>query len=274
MAEPRLQPLPFTEAIQALKARDRERLPSGHWSSVWEAEHAVAFTVARSSGFDILSDIHESLTKALSEGTTFETWKKDITPVLQAKGWWGKREIDGELVQLGSPRRLATIFQVNMRVSYMAGKWEQIQRLKDRRPWLRYVAVLDERTRANHRSLHGTVLPVDHPFWDSHFPPNGWRCRCTVEQLSDRDLARYGYRPTDPPPPVRLATWRRPATGDIVVTPRGIDPGWGHNVGRARETAMTALQKLETVPPVIAARAPAALPNLLPAAAGEFRTWA
>ena len=43
---------------------------------------------------------------------------------------------------------------------------------------LRYVAVLDARTRPEHRAWHGLILPIDHPLWDTHYPPNGWGCRC------------------------------------------------------------------------------------------------
>lgn len=272
MAEVKLQALPFDEAIDALKARGDNPLPSGRWQEVWQEEHAVAFTVARSAGFDILSDIHESLTKALSEGTTFAQFKKDIAPTLQAKGWWGKKIVDGEVVQLGSPHRLATIFHVNMRTAYMTGRWEQIQRLKARRPWLRYVAVQDERTRQDHKGWHGTVLPIDDPWWSTHYPPNGWRCRCTVQQLSDRDLKRYGYTVSDGQPPGGTKAWRNPVTGDVVDVPEGIDPGWAHNVGRAREVGMQAMAKVDRLP----APAGAVAARTLPAddVRREFAGWA
>lgn len=35
------------------------------------------------------------------------------------------------------------------------------------------------------------VMPVDDPWWLTQFPP-GWNCRCHVQSLSERDLARYG----------------------------------------------------------------------------------
>lgn len=271
VSEPRLKPLPFDEAIGALGDRRRELLPSGHWAETWQDAHSVAFTVARSAGFDILGDLHDSLVEALRTGQTFEAWSKDITPKLQAKGWWGKQVVDGEEVQLGSPRRLRTIFDVNMRTSAAAGRWEQIQRLKDRRPWLRYVAVLDERTRASHRRFHGTVLPVDHPWWQTFYPPNGWRCRCTVMQLSDRDLKRYGYEPTETPPTPPMTPWRNPVTGDQVEVPAGVDPGWAYNVGIARHTALHALAKVDALPAPAGARAAAVIDR--DQVASEFGAW-
>jgi uncharacterized protein with gpF-like domain len=33
---------------------------------------------------------------------------------------------------------------------------------------------MDGRTRPMHAAWHNTVLPFDHPFWKTHYPPNGW----------------------------------------------------------------------------------------------------
>jgi len=214
------------------------------WRDVWQHEHARAFTVAKAMRIDILEDIRGAVDAAIKGGLTPRQFKKNLTPILQAKGWWGKQEmadpLSGELrkVQLGSPRRLQTIFDVNMRTSYAAGKWQGIQRLKDRRPYLRYVAVMDGRTRPQHRAWHGTVLPVDHAFWKTHYPPNGWRCRCTVQQLSKRDLQRFGHK-LSPDPAVQTRKWGNPRTGEIHDVPVGIDAGFDYNVGIAPNRAFT-----------------------------------
>ncbi|MCX7366772.1 MAG: phage minor head protein [Alphaproteobacteria bacterium] len=159
-----LKPLPFREAIAALGRRTGNLKPSDRWTDRMHDEHAGEFTVARSLGYDILGDIEAAMNKALAEGTTLADFSKTLTPVLKAKGWWGKVESDdGTVVQLGSQRRLETIFNTNMRTSYAAGRWEQIQRTKADLPYLMYSAVLDKRTRPAHRSWHGTVLHVDDP---------------------------------------------------------------------------------------------------------------
>jgi SPP1 gp7 family putative phage head morphogenesis protein len=279
MAPPvaQLKPLPFSEAIAAFRRRTDNPQASDRWASVWQDEHSAQFTVARSIGYDILGDIGDAMDSAIAGGSTYADFAKQLAPVLKAKGWWGKIERpDGEQVQLGSYRRLTTIFNTNMRVSYAAGRWEQIQRSKATLPYLMYSAVLDSRTRPAHRAWHGTVLPVDHPWWLAHYPPCGWNCRCSVIQLTESAARKRGITQTPPSGPPRQ--WFNPTTGERVQVPYGIDPGWGYNVGVAAEKVRFAEQaaqqmadKLVAVPPEVAARP---MPDAVTRAiAEEYATW-
>jgi SPP1 gp7 family putative phage head morphogenesis protein len=67
----------------------------------------------------------------------------------------------------------------------MAAEWQHIQETKDIYPYLKYVAVMDKRTRPEHAALNGIVRKVDDDFWKTHYPPNGWNCRCTAEPLAE-----------------------------------------------------------------------------------------
>lgn len=241
-----LVPLLPADAIRALERRGRRLDPSFSWQDAWQEEHAAMFTVAKSAGFDILTDIHAALERALKEGRTFRDFSKEILPVLQAKGWWGRQLVEdpatGERVpaQLGSARRLQTIFDVNMRVSYAAGHWAGFERNKAARPFLRYVALLDDRTRPAHRARHNLVLPVDHPYWETWAPPCGWNCRCTLQSLSQRDvdrLLRAGEALRFEPPDETYRSFTNRRTGEITRVPDGIDPGWAYNPGKAGTTA-------------------------------------
>lgn len=237
-----IKALPPKDAIAALFERGQRLDPTFSWLDVWQDTHASMFTVAKSAGFDVLRDIHEALLKALSEGTTFRDFARDLTPILQEKGWWGRQPAydpdTGEMAwsQLGSVRRLRTIFDANMRVSYAAGHWASFERNKVERPFLRYVAILDDATRPTHRARHNLVLPVDHPYWNLWAPPCGWNCRCTLQQLSQRDIDRLvarGEQLIFVPPADTFRTFVNKRTGEVSTVPDGIDPGWAYNPGKA-----------------------------------------
>ncbi|MEY9717865.1 SPP1 gp7 family putative phage head morphogenesis protein [Sinorhizobium fredii] len=242
MATAQLIPLPPEDAIRVLLARGRRPSPTFAWQDAYAAHHAAMFTVAKSAGFDILQDIFNTLSKALQEGRTLRDFARELTPVLQAKGWWGRQMVTDPLTgeqqpaQLGSLRRLETIFNANMRVSYAAGHWANFERNKRARPFLRYVAIRDDRTRPEHLRRHNLVLPVDHPYWDVWAPPCGWNCRCTLQSLSQRDIDQLQAEREElrfEPPVDELKSWVNKRTGEVHDIPVGIDPGWNYNPGRA-----------------------------------------
>lgn len=274
--------IPFEEAVDALRRRGTNLFPSDHWAEVWQEQHQAGFTVARSAGFDILKDIHTELMKAMESGTTFTDFKHNLVPILQKKGWWGKTivtdPVSGEkkTVQLGSIRRLQTIFDVNMRVSFAQGRWEQQQSVKEDFPYLRYEGILDSRIRPLHRSWHGTILPMDHPWWKTHYPPNGWRCRCDAVAISEDDLEENSWQVTDVPADGAPVTWVNPATGEVMEVPAGIDPGWAYNPGntdQAAHLAKLAMDKLVDLPPHIGAAAVAKLAFAFPQVEREITEW-
>ncbi len=243
-----LRPVPPEAAIAYFRRKGLK--PSFDWRDVWQQEHARVFTVAKGMQLDVLQAIRDQVDRAIADGITFDEFRKTLTPQLQEQGWWGRQPMtDPETgiereVQLGSPRRLQIIFDTNLRTAYSAEKWDTAQRLKERRPYLRYVAVMDSRTRAEHAAWHGTILPVDDPWWDTHFPPNGWNCRCTMMQLADRDLERNGWEVDDKPPPVEYRDWVNKRTGQVERVPQGIDPGFGYNPGAAALDARDATRAL------------------------------
>ena len=65
--------------------------------------------------------------------------------------------------------------------SQSAANWAKIN--PEGRYNLQYRTANDDRVRDNHRVLHDITLPQDAPFWVSYYPPNGWRCRCTVVEV-------------------------------------------------------------------------------------------
>lgn len=240
---PEIVKLKPVEAVDYLRKKGHKI--TFDYTEMAREEHAYNFTVAKAMSHDILLDIRSAVDDALAQGTTFQDFQKQLKPTLLEKGWWGKQVVSNpntgekEQVQLGSPRRLQVIYDTNLRTAYAAGRWEAVQRTKKLRPYLRYITMDDGRVREQHRHWHNVVKPVDDPFWDDHYPPNGWRCRCSVQQLSDRDLKRLGLDVTEGTPDGAPKFFHDKRTGETIKVPPGIDPSFAYNVGKARMASLT-----------------------------------
>ncbi|NMZ13409.1 minor capsid protein [Pseudomonas proteolytica] len=170
-----------------------------NWQDMLDQAHDQAFTVAKAMRLDLLSDIRGALETALQDGQTLKQFITALQPTLESQGWWGKQVIvdsqgEGELVQLGSPRRLKTIYQTNLQSAYMAGRKATMEETTDTHPYWMYVAILDGKTRPSHRALHGQVFRHDDPIWSAIFPPNGFNCRCRVVALTEAAVKRRGLK--------------------------------------------------------------------------------
>lgn len=224
MADPEGLSLPMREAVEFFRAKTR--IPTATWTDLWHAQHGRGFMVAGAMRDELLKDFQTAIAKAIEQGTTIAEFRTDFDQIVARHGW----KFRG-----GRNWRSRVIFDTNLRSANHAGRWAQIQRLKEGRPYLRYIAVLDERTRPEHAAWHGTILPADDPWWETHYPPNGWYCRCTVQTLSERDLERRGLEVSTAPPRERLV--QKPVRDirgtRLVEVPEGIDPGFAFNVGKA-----------------------------------------
>lgn len=75
--------------------------------------------------------------------------------------------------------------QTARRGAQMAHMWTKFVEQAHIYPNLVYRTVGDDRVRPEHQVLNGIVKPIDDPFWRMYYPPNGWRCRCTVMNTSE-----------------------------------------------------------------------------------------
>lgn len=82
--------------------------------------------------------------------------------------------------------------QTAKRGAQMAHLWSKFVEQSHIYPNLVYRTVGDDRVRPDHAILNGIVKPVDDPFWRTYYPPNGWRCRCTVMNTSE-DITPVKY---------------------------------------------------------------------------------
>lgn len=241
--------LPPEKAIEYFRAKGY--LFSWDWHDVWQEAHAKAFTVAKAMQADILEDIRGMVDKAISQGTTLDQFRKELEPSLRAKGWWGRKFIADEegnvqKIQLGSPRRLQTIYNTNLQTAYQAGRWKgQMANVKSRPYWM-YVAVMDSRTRPAHAALNGLVFRYNDPFWKSFYPPCGFSCRCHARALDKAGLDERVKTGTarletsegklgrlERPISQHTGELREVATYQVGNRRVETDPGWSYNPGQA-----------------------------------------
>ena len=87
--------------------------------------------------------------------------------------------------------------------------WQGYEENADLFPNLKYMTVDDDKVREDHEKLHGIIKPVNDPFWNTHYPPNGFRCRCYTK------------------PTTEVADNRKAVTNP--------DKGFSNNVGKSNE---------------------------------------
>lgn len=228
------------EALANFKGKSL--LSSYSYLDMLAREHAVAFSVAKMLDEDMLSETQDAITAALANGTDFNDFKKRLTPYLMSRGWWGEQvmtdPVTGErkAVQLGSTRRLRTIYHTNLHSSYAAGQWQRIQDTKAALPYLQYMPSVAGRKRDEHKRYYGIIRPVDDPIWQRIMPPNGYGCLCWVKQLTRAQAERAGI--SDEVELDEVET-ENPRTGDKIKSPKGVDPSFDHNHDR-----LTAIRSL------------------------------
>ena len=228
---------------------DKGLKTSYNWHEVYADAHAKAFTAAKMTELDLLKDTKNLLEKSLEQGQSYNSFKKEAMNLFSQKGWIGYKEVinpktgEKETVELGTPRRIKTIFDSNINSAYAAGRYkEQLEEI-DIAPYWQYMTVADERTRPEHAALHGKVFRADDPFWQNFYPPNGWGCRCFVRNLTKHELEKSGLKveKTDG----QFLTVNKKIGGEIKQIPAfkfndgGItrtlipDAGWETNVGKS-----------------------------------------
>jgi SPP1 gp7 family putative phage head morphogenesis protein len=180
------------------------------WRETLNEANNKVFQVAKAVNMDVLQDIRSEMDKAIKNGETFRDFRKNLEPKLVKKGWWGRKLVEGpkgeQMVQLGSPHRLETIYRTNVQSAYNAGRFKGQEANKERRPYLMLIEILDSSTRTTHRSRSGSIARVDSSFWkspNSWYPPNGFNCRgraraLTEAQAKQRGIGLRGHGNPDP----------------------------------------------------------------------------
>lgn len=264
--------LPFQEAIDFF----RQKVPvhTQHWTDVWRTAHSRGFMVAGAASDALLTDFREAIAKGLEQGTTLAEFRRDFDVIVAKHGW----------AYNGTPGwRSRIIYETNLSTAFSAGQYAQMTEpaTLEAFPFWQYLHSGAAHPRLQHLAWNGLTLRADDGFWQTHYPPNGWRCGCRVRPISERGLGRMGKSGPDAAPPIETRPWRNPKTGEVHQVPVGIDPGFDYNPGLAWKRGGGAIpttpkdfDKLPEVAPRTAAPPPPVplpieAPDIVPALPGK-----
>ena len=135
-----------------------------------------AFWIAGIENDELLKSVQKSLEEALRNGETWNDWRRKADQLFEQ-----------HKVKRLAPHRLQNVFRTNLFTSYSVAQLEQINQMRDRFPFWRYVAILDSATRPEHAALNGNTYRVG----EGPYPPlrNGesggqsFNCRCSAQHL-------------------------------------------------------------------------------------------
>ena len=223
-AEPDLIRQEFREQIDFLTQKRGK--PTRAWTDAMQGVHDRAFVVA---GVTDLAMLEEFQAAIVDGARTYDSaaFAREFDRLVEKYGW----SYNG-----GREWRIQTIFETNIRTSYMAGRLKQMRDpdVVKARPYWQYLHA-DTRVPMNPRPLHlawdGRILMWDDPWWDVYFPPNDWGCSCGVRTLALSDLRRMGREGPDPSPDITRKPFTHKASGETVMLPEGAGYGWDYMPG-------------------------------------------
>lgn len=151
-----------------------------------------AFTVAAVTEKDSIEKVKKFLEDTINEGESYTDLLKriDAEKLLDAAGignnaWYWE-----------------TVHRTNQSSAYNAGRLMEIQDNITDVAYLEFVGIDDDRQSEICAKLDGTILPADHPFWDSHTPPLHYNCRSTLRPIMIGTAEASKVKPADRLPDV------------------------------------------------------------------------
>lgn len=179
----------FKAAVEFLKKK--KSVSKEEFLKMDEASRAKAFMVSGYTKAEVLDSFLQALTEAVELGSTKEEFQKKMNAFLEENGYEGV-----------NPFKADVIFQTNLQTAYNAGHYKSMtdDTAIKLRPFWQYRTAADGNVREEHAQMHGKVYRADDPIWDVWYPPNGFRCRCSVVSLSERQVKERGLTVETKPP--------------------------------------------------------------------------
>jgi SPP1 gp7 family putative phage head morphogenesis protein len=160
---------PHTDAARMIRAK--KPVTREVFDALLPELRARAFTVTQLDNLRVQARIRDRISDVV-EGELWDKAKNDIIS-----------DLEPILGDMGAKRRAELLLRTHAFQAYQASTWRTSQADEDT-THLQYLSTEDEVVRDSHAALNGVILPKDDPFWDKHYPPWEWNCRCNVRPMN------------------------------------------------------------------------------------------
>ncbi len=186
MPEVLFGPVPHKQAVSFIK--DKPAVARGVFALLLPEIQARAFTVAGIESVKTLQALRDRIAD-VPAGADWDEVKKELADTISPYLREGEGAEADASARAAGERRAELLLRTHGFQAYNAAQYEVMLRQKDVFPYWRYQTAQDDKVRDSHAALDGVVLPADDPFWQTHFPPWDFNCRCQVVPLSEDDVA-------------------------------------------------------------------------------------
>ena len=223
---------------------DKIQIGAGQYAKLSAEARSRAFAISGIAKGDELNTVFTALQKGIDRGDSFGKFKKECGDIFERRGWVGKRAW-----------RIDNIYRTNIQTAYNVGRYKQLKEESSVFPYWQYDAVNDRRTRPTHLAMDGRVWPADHPVWNTWYPPNGYRCRCSVIGLTRGKVERKNITVEKEDITERLIEPVSPVSGEKMPGRQMLpDIGFEHNPGKVywEQFSQVIIDRLKTYPEELA----------------------
>jgi SPP1 gp7 family putative phage head morphogenesis protein len=179
-------PIPNQEAIDFI--RSKPVISREAFDELLADLKGRAFTIAGAVPADVMQTVRDIIA-TLPSGQPWDVVKGNVVNAISPFIIDPNASAEERAKQaLAAEAKAELLLRINGQEAYASAAYGVMNRQRGIFKYWQYQTMGDSRVRPAHRALDGIVLPADSPFWETHFPPWDWGCRCIVIPLSDSDV--------------------------------------------------------------------------------------
>lgn len=166
----------YTDFLKAIQTSFKQHVNNSDNTITYNAPDDVYLTAMETNLFHFsasksLAEVEE-LNKLFRESKSFNEFNENAEKVTDVfnRQWQKTEYITAQLT------------------AEAASNYKRLLKDKDLYPYWVYRTVKDDKVRPKHKKLEGVTLHYSDERWSKIFPPNGWHCRCRVENMMQHEV--------------------------------------------------------------------------------------